>query len=852
MKPVFTRWAGVLALLASIARLSAGSPIEVPGLKQNGSVLLPNRWSLRPAGRQVLVGDFPVNVAVHPASRFAAVLHAGYGEHEIAIVDIPSVKVVSRVSIPEAFYGITFSADGRQLFCSGAGGEVIHQFSFDNGLLGQPHDIPLRTPQDRGVPAGLALSKSAAELFAANVWGQTISRVPLPSGPVTEIPLTTNAVAKASAAQAAPADADLAAGTKRAQALLFETRPGDPFPYGCQLDEKRQRLYVSLWALAKVAVIDLKTNGVSALWTVEEHPNEMLLAGSGRLLYVANANRNTVTIVDTASGERRETIYASIRPDSPPGSTPNSLALTPDEKTLFVANACNNSLAVFDVSTPGKSHSLGFIPTGWYPTSVRVTPDGKYLLVANGKGISPKANRHGPEPGDRAPEHFTEYIGGIFPGTLSVIKLPSRKDWDGEMERYTAQVYACTPNGTNGAGAIAAPWPLGENCPIKYCLYIIKENRTYDQVLGDMIEGNGDPSLCLFDQKVTPNHHQLARDFVLFDNFYVDGEVSADGHEWSTAAYATDFVEKFWPLNYGHGKSGKFPYPSEGNFAAAASSGGYIWDRAAAAGVSYRSFGEFVNKPASENAPATSRVKSLKDHFDPWYRTFDLAYPDAKRADRYISELKRYEQEGDMPRLQIIRLPNDHTEGTVAGVPTPRAFMADNDLALGRLIEAVSHSKFWPKTAIFVIEDDAQNGPDHVDAHRSLAYAISPYTRRRTVDSTMYSTSGMLHTMELILGLKPMTQFDSVAPPMFASFQPTPNLTPYTHLEATWDLKEKNSKLAWGSDKARKLDFSREDAVEDRLMNEMIWRSVHGPDDRLPPPTRAAFVFVHPGGDGDD
>ncbi len=850
MKRQIIRAAAALFYTCAALVLEA-KQVELPGLKQDGSVLLPNAWSLRPAGRQTAVGDFPVNVAVHPGSRFAAVLHAGYGRHEVVVVDIRSERAVSRAPLPETFYGLCFSADGNQLFCSGAGDEVIHQFSFNEGALGPDHPITLRPAIKKGVPAGLAVDKAAREIFVANVWGHRISRVSLPGSTITDIPLTKEAMPDLNPAEAAPADMDVAAGSKRAQALLEETHADDAFPYACKLDEKGRRLYVSLWARAQVAVIDLRTNGVAALWPVGEHPNEMVLTGSGRLLYVANANRNTVTVLDTRTGRPSETIHTSIRPEFPPGSTPNSLALSPDEKTLFVANACNNSLAVFDVSLPGKSHSLGFIPTGWYPTSVRVTPDGKYLIVANGKGVMPKANPHGPQPGVRAKDEAIDYIGGLLPGTLGIIKLPSASDWPAEMERFTAQVYAGSPSGSNSATAVSPPFPLGSNCPVKYCLYIIKENRTYDQVLGDMKEGNGDPSLCLFDQNVTPNHHRLAREFVLLDNFYVDGEVSADGHEWTTSAYATDFVEKFWPLNYGHNKSGKYPYPSEGNFAVAASSGGYIWDRAAAAGVTYRSFGEFINKPASTNSPATTRVKSLQGHFDPWYRTFDLDYPDAARVDRYISELHRYESEGEMPRLQIIRLPNDHTVGTVAGKPTPRAYLADNDLAFGRLVDAVSHSKFWSKTAIFVVEDDAQNGPDHVDAHRTIAYAISPYVKRRAVDSTMYSTSGMLRTMELILGLKPMTQFDAAATPMFASFQATPDSSPYEHLDATWNMREKNTKFAWGSDKAGKLNFTREDAVDDRLLNEMVWRSVRGRDNPAPPPVRAAFVFVHPGGDND-
>jgi YVTN family beta-propeller protein len=585
----------------------------------------------------------------------------------------------------------------------------------------------------------------------------------------------------------------------------------------------------------------------------------MLLTKNGRILYVANANRNTVSVIDTVSGETLETLWAALHPQSPPGSTPNSLALSPDEKTLFVANANINTIAVLDVSTRGKSRSLGFIPTGWYPTSVRVTPDGKTLLVTNGKGIISKANPKGPQPGKAAaPGTAVEYIGSLFKGTLSIINLPERTAFETQLETYTADAYRCSPllkdasPTTKRPEKNPIPGRLGDSSPIKHCIYIVKENRTYDQVFGDMKEGNGDPSLCLFPEAVTPNHHKLAREFVLLDNFYVESEVSADGHEWSMAAYATDYVEKFWPLSYGHNKSKKFAYPSEGHFPIATPAGGYLWDSALAAGVSFRSYGEFVQNGKKPEDPCKTRLKSLEGRFDPLFRSFDMDYPDAKRAERFISELRRFEKEGEMPRLQVVRLPQDHTSGTAPGKWTPTACMADNDLALGKLVEAVSNSKFWASTAIFVVEDDAQNGPDHVDAHRTVALAISPYTRNVGVDSTMYSTSSMLRTMELILGMRPMSQFDAAATPMYHAFHPTPDAKPYAAVLPKADLNEINTKLAWGAAKSRKLDFRREDAADDLVLNEIIWRSVRGPASKMPAPIRAAFVFAGPPTRDDD
>ena len=840
------------------AQISTPAKAQLPGPRPDGSVLLPNQWSLRPAGRQVTLDDFPVNIAVHPGGQFAAVLHSGYGQHEIAVVDLRSAMVVTRQKIHEGFYGLEFSRDGKKLYTGGASDETIHVFDFADGKLTEKEPLNLRDPQERGIPCGLAVSADGKWLYAANVWGQSVSKVSLVDGSLTPDILpaaegTGGSTRKVEAAKTL--DMDEAAANKRAEAALDPTPRDAPFPYACRLDERRQLLYVSLWAQGCVAVIDVKANRALAHWATQEHPNEMALTKSGRLLFVADADRNTVTVLDTMTGKTVETLFASFSPKTPPGSTPNSLALSPDEKTLFVANANNNNVAVFDVSTAGKSRSLGFIPVGWYPTSVRVTPDGRHLLVANGKGLTSMANPKGPVPGTRKSED-TQYIGGLFPGSLSIIDLEQGAEFPKQLAAWTQAAYLCTPREGASQAVEPANNPIpsapGQASPIKYCIYIIKENRTYDQVLGDMPEGNGDASLCLFPEKVTPNHHKLARDFVLLDNFYVDAEVSANGHEWSMGAYASDFVEKGWRLNYGHGRSKKFPYPGEGTFEVARPAEGYIWDRARAAGVSYRSYGEFVYNGTTTNDPVFTRTETLKDHFDPRYRSFDLDYPDVERAARFMSDLKEFEAAGDMPRLQIVRLPNDHTEGAAFGKPTPTAFLADNDVSLGMVVEAVSRSKFWAQTAIFVLEDDAQDGPDHVDAHRSIAFIASPYAKRGVVDSTMYSTSSMLRTMELILGLEPMSQFDAAAMPMYNSFQATPDLRPYEARQTMANVNERNTVTAWGSTAARKMDFSKEDATDEQLLNDMVWRSVRGAKNPMPAPTRAAFVMAQPKDRDDD
>jgi len=847
---------GVFALAETPSKTAApAAKPEIPGPQPDGAVLLPNQWSLRPAGKQTLAGDFPVNIALHPEGKFAAILHCGYGQHEIQIFDIAAGKVASRVNINEAFYGIAFSPDGSRLFCSGSGDETLHIFKFKDGYLGEPTFISLRPKTSRGIPCGLAIAADGSTIYVANVWGHSISRVRIAAGEaaadIAELSLSSAAGKPAPRAGAPTDDPSI---TKRAEAILDTTGSDAPFPYACVLDEKRGRLYVSLWALAQVAVIDVKEWKEIARWKVEEHPNEMLLSKGGGSLFVANANRNSVSVLDVESGKTIETLVAELMPNSPPGNTPNSLALSPNGERLFVANANINCVAVFEVEKPGHSHSLGFIPTGWYPTSVRAAKGGK-LLVANGKGVVSRSNRHLTQPGNTSPPiGVTEYIGGILQGTISTIPLPADEDeFAKELKTWSAVAYSCMPATERKIDADALrgnpiPRKVGDASPIRHVIYIIKENRTFDQVLGDLGRGNGDPSLCLFGEDVTPNHHALAREFVTLDNFYVESEVSADGHEWSMGAYATDFVEKMWPLNYGHGGSKKFPYPSEGIFPIATPAGGYLWDRAAAAGVSYRSYGEFTTSPTAKE-PGKAKVKGLEGHFDPQYHTFDMGYPDVKRAERFISELGRFEKEGDMPRLQIVRLPNDHTSGASPGKPTPVAHVADNDLAFGILVEAVSKSKFWATTAIFAVEDDAQNGPDHVDAHRTIAFVISPFTRRGTVDSTLYSTASMLRTMELILGLQPMSQFDALAMPMFASFQEKPDIRPYEHRVPKADLTATTAKTAWGVKETSTMDLTKEDAADDLLLNEVIWRNVRGADQPMPAPIRRAWVLA---GDADD
>jgi len=792
---------------------------RLPGLDRDGSILLPTQWSLSPAGKQIKLGDFPVNIALHPKEPWAAILHAGYGEHEIIVVDLKAERVISRAGLPQCFYGLCFDPAGKWLLASGGEHEVVHRFKFAGGYVSEPQQISLGGKQ-RIVPAGLSVDPQGKQLYVACAWGDKLCELSL------EQP-------------------------EKRRWLNLEK---DTYPYAVLPSKDGKRLFVSEWGGGKVATVDAGSLQIVSRWEVQPHPTEMALSPDEKTLFVACANSNAVSVLDASTGQPLETISTALYPNAPAGSTPNSLALSADGKGLLVANADNNNVAVFDVAERGHARSLGFIPVGWYPTSVRFAHDGR-ILVANGKGLLPSANRQGPNPLNEPPASVREYIGGLLRGTLSIIRPPAPS----EMAALTKRAMQASPLRADGGARGDSrgennpiPAKLGGASPIKHCIYIIKENRTYDQVFGDMKQGNGDPGLCIFPQRVTPNHHALASEFVLLDNFYVESEVSADGHEWSMAAYATDFVEKSWPLAYRPGSRDTVKYPSEGSLAIAAPTAGYIWDRCREAGVSYRSYGEFISNAAKVGDPGRAKVKTLEGHFDPLYRSYDLDYLDVKRTARFLEELKQFEAAGELPQFIVLRLPNDHTFGTQLLKPTPTAMVADNDLALGQLIEGLSQSKFWKDTAVFVVEDDAQNGSDHVDAHRTVALVISPYTKRHFVDSSMYSTSSMLRTMELILNLQPLSQFDSAALPMYASFTDKPDFTPYKHRPAGANLSARNGKNAWGTAESARLDFSREDAADDLLLNEIVWRSVRGGKSKMPPPVRASFVFTKPHQDDED
>lgn len=758
-------------------------------------VQLPNGWYLTSPSNFLPLDELPLNLQVSSSGRLAAVTNNGYGKQSIMLFDIKGETLLDRIEIPKAWYGLKFSADEQTLYASGGNDNLIRIYSIKANKLLMQDSLVLGAPWPNKIsPTGLEVDNKSGRLYTVTKEDSALYVVELETHLNKRIPL--------------PAEA-----------------------YACLLTE--DELYISVWGAGQVAIFDTSSGKITGYIDVESHPNDMVLSKDNKYLFVANANSNSVSVIDLGTHKVIETIGTALFPDAPAGSTPNGIALSEDGNELYIANANNNCLAVFDISEVGESKAKGFIPTGWYPTSVKIV-NGK-ILVTNAKGNRSMSNEIGPDPYHGLTDS-TVYTGRMFKGNLSVIPIPDAQ----ELQAYTQVVYENTPYKKgmelHAEGNADNPVPVhpGDPSPIKHVFYVIKENRTYDQVFGDVEKGNGDPSLCLFDTKIAPNHHELAETYTLFDNFYVNAEVSADGHNWSMAAYATDFVEKTWPTSYGQ-RGGTYDY--EGSREIAFPESGYIWDYCKREGISFRSYGEFIG---AEGA----RVETLRGHFDAGFIGFNLNFMDTLRFHQWKDDFDSLLATGAVPEFNIIRLPNDHTAGAKLGSYTPKSMMADNDLALGMLVEHISHSKVWDESVIFVLEDDAQNGPDHVDAHRSVLLAISPFTKRNNVDHTMYTTASVLRTMELILGLPPMSQYDAAATPMYNAFTNQQDLAPYTHLPNSYRLDEKNIDNNKLSILSEQFDLDEEDAADDIAFNEVIWKTVKGIDSDMPVPRRGAFIRI--------
>jgi DNA-binding beta-propeller fold protein YncE len=738
-----------LALLATLLT-SQPAPKEQVGPMPNGGFLLNSGWRISPAGRQVPLGNFPMAQAISPDGKYLLVMNAGYTPPSIAALETASMREVSRTPLPDAFLGLTFSSNGKLVYVGGGSRASVYEFSFDAGKLTLARTFEIVAEKDRkntDFTGDVAITPDGRFLYATGLFNNVIDVMNLQTGRV------------------------------------MGHFPAGRRPYRILFHPDGKSFFVSSWADASVyqyrSVDGEKLNQIR----VGSHPTDMVWRAKkpdeegenipAARIFVAAANTNNIYVLGVAAdGEVRitDTINAGMTPRHPLGMTPTALAMNAAHDRLYAVCSDANAVAVADISE-AHGRLLGFVPTGWYPTGIRVLADGR-LVILNGRG-----DRSYPDPKGAG----VEYLAKMQIGSASVVEA-----FDSDaLEKYTGTVLTNSPYRDElldfvetGSGSPVPSEPGGPT-PIEHVIYIARENRSYDQVLGDIGKGNSDASLAQFGQSVTPNAHKLAREFVLFDNFYANADVEADGHNWSAGAIANDYVQKLWPNSYG-GRRNRYDY--EGQEITAFPPAGYLWNNAISANIPIRNYGWWVTnveKPTPDGRQvATVRDPALARFTNMNYRGFDLQYPDVERIKPFLKDLAQFESLGVMPKLIFLQLGNDHTDNAKAGGLSPASMVADNDYALGLVVEALSKSKFWPSTAIFVLEDNAQDGPDHVDSHRSPAFVISPYTRRRAVDSTMYNTTSMLRTMELIVGLRPMTHFDAAARPMSAAFSKTADTSP--------------------------------------------------------------------------
>ncbi|AEU37877.1 bifunctional YncE family protein/alkaline phosphatase family protein [Granulicella mallensis] len=624
-----------------------------------------------------------------------------------------------------------------------------------------------------------------------------------------------------------------------------------------------------------VARIDLLTGQVTATVAVGLHPSGLAWDETRKKLYVANSNSDSISIVDTATNRLQETILLQPFNKKVAGISPESVALSPDHSTLYVACAGINAVAVIDLKAQ-HPHATGFIPTGWYPDDVTVSPDGKFIAVStllgvgtgwNSPNLLAREKRDGMKPELNIHRRYVH----ADRGTVHIIQVPDKD----ELGRYSIAVaennHMGLPNellasnsvqGKPNPGAMPRPVPVrtGEPSTIEHVVYIIKENRSYDQYFGSLGKGNGDPSLNMYGDDVIPNQRKLARDFVLLDNFYANGGNSADGHQWLTQASETDYA--YWP-----GYDGR-SYPKNGDDPLAFAGSGFLWDHLAAHHKTFADFGEYVGEMGGKNGALRAKllgeykqgsefigtfttkapIARLNQYLVPDFPSYGLKVPDVTRARIFLRHLKTWENSGTMPNLVMIQMPSDHTEGTTPGFSTPKACLADNDLAVGQIVDGISHSKFWKSTLILIVEDDAQDGLDHVDGHRTVALAVSPYTQRGAIDSTFYSQVSMVKTIELILGVPPMSLFDLIANDMRQSFQSTPDLTPYQAIEPVQSIYELNPEVGAlnGQSKADaiasgKMNWVEPDDVPTEQLNQILWRNAM--DSQYPSWKRGSTIF---------
>lgn len=812
----------VPAVLAVLGVLSLGlaacrpAPSGEPSLaeKQPESLPLPTGARLDPAGPGFDVGNMPLAVAVAPEipGRLVLLL-SGYREQGLQVADAAAGRVLQTLPQPGAFVGLVFAPDGQTLYASGGDDDSIFRYDWRDGAATLRDRIvlePKETPEARGrrFPAGLAVSPDGARLYVAENLSATLAVLDTASGRV------------------------------------LQRLPAGPLPYGVAVAPDGT-VWVSAWGGDSVTSFGSDGSGglkASGALEVGRHPSALLLGADGRRLFVASATTNRIAVVDTAA--RR--VLATLE-DSPPsgpdqGSTPNALALSADGTRLFVAEGDANAVAVFDLSAQtsgvagarGQDKLAGRVPSRWYPAGLAL--DGETLYVVDGKGRGTRPNPGGPQYGK--PFDPLQYTLGQLNGTVTTLRTGWSRDELADLTRRVERANGWDrPRGDRRRGDRRYP-------PFKHVIYILKENRTYDQVFGDQPGGDGDPSLQFFPREVAPNHRALAERFGLFDRFFVNAEVSSQGHIWSTAAYVTDYGEKTVPSLYGD----KRVDPEEKEHREAEEpAGGFLWHLAQEKGITFRNFGEATE--AEKQPDGTVRWRGILSDLDavtdPDYPGYDLQIPDERRADVWLERLRAWERTGDMPVLQLVWLPNDHTAGARPGAPTPRAYMADNDRALGRIIEALSKSRFWKDTVVFVLEDDAQAGPDHVDSHRSVLLVVSPYNRPGTVHRFV-NTTDVLATIEDILGLRSLSHFDHFGRPLASLFAAEPDLRPYQALQPSVPWTEVNPPAGPGAMASAELELDEVDSGQDDLFNRVLWQAVKG-DVPFPGTTQATLLDLERG-----
>ena len=774
---------------------------------------LPTGSRIQPAGERIALGTYPWQALEGPIPEAALVLHIGYRPPSLEVLSLKTKQIVARVSLEDAGYSMAWDPRRSLLYIAGGHASCVHVLEWREGVF---HKLPrwemATDDRQRSMVAGVALSPDGTMLAVIETYQDSIT---------------------------------LYRTTDRS---LLRRWTGLSRPVTAVISPDNRFLYLAEAGGPRVSRASLESGEVETGPEVSSGPADLLIHQE-RVL-AACANSNYVDVLDASPGKPLRLIERwnlALSPRAAEHVSPTRLHLSKNKETLYAVLSDVNAIAVLEAN---NGRLKGLIPTGWYPSAAAEIGGG--LLVLNAKGFGSRPNPKGPDPTrhrtmtPQLPSEI-EYIPLVQTGGAQWLARPDASFLRGSTREVRRLHLGQQSRPSRLPSSHPFPAKPGGASPIRHVIYIMKENRTYDQVLGDLELGNGDPSLCLFPEKITPNHHALAREFTLLDNFYVNADVSAEGWHWSSAAIVPHYIMRSWPAVYAGRRRGMTAPRSasrDREDPLTRPERGYIWTEAIRRGLSFRNFGFFVQNVAGarfgENVVVGVSDPDLAPHTCPRYAGYDPDFPDVDRARVFLEELAGWEASGSMPRLVVMVLPNDHTWGTAPGKLTPYASMADNDLALGMIVEAVSRSRFWPNTAIFVLEDDAQNGADHVDSHRAPAYILSPYTRGRRTDSTFYNTTSMLRTIEWILGLSPLTHYDAGAPLMAGAFNTKPDFRPYSARPAQVPLDSRNPDTKEAADLSLHLDFSHPDAVDDATLNAILWKALRGT--APPPAVRSVFL----------